>query len=353
MVTGLITPLVALAGMYIPDYFPPLPPTLFIMLGASAVSTLSVPPAVLLLASSTNTNAQLVFDAGLAVFPLRVVHLIQPKPIDSDFISDEIFALDTLRTISDSAWQSVVHPLMDSVPIVVVDTRTTSPAIVVEIARMLNPARRRKAVFIVDHDGSRPAMDAVVGPNCQPAVQYVAVDKVALLLRSMTRRTRFQSKAEHEDKRFGFLMTIPNHWSKIPLTNQFMRDGGRLAVRSKHGATLNVSCGAPDSNMPQDRSERNDRILHFLKSSFVKGAVNRSAFIPARDDLNVAGGQVLTPAGSHGIISIVRDGIEYAIQYAIPISAPFSTVEEVNDLVLSFRFVDQPDSPLFRDPEAE
>ena len=70
------------------------------------------------------------------------------------------FEVDNLRLLGPHSWRDVVHRISGSVPIVVLDTRLASPAVVEETERMIQEPFRDKTLFVVADDGSAPSITA-------------------------------------------------------------------------------------------------------------------------------------------------------------------------------------------------
>ena len=133
------------------------------------VSWNCVPPTVLFLTTSSWENAWYMMRLKGAVFPLRIVALLDPERV-APFLST-LFSMDNLRTVDGSVWRSVVHPLMDLVPVVVLDTRVPSPGVVHEVERVLaEPRRLAKTVFMTGPKGESPALDKASIPASPEAL---------------------------------------------------------------------------------------------------------------------------------------------------------------------------------------
>lgn len=156
----------------------------------SAVIGLSIPPAVLLLGSSKSATALLWDELEKALYPLRVVALIDPQ--DAHWTVQRNIAFDNLRTKKQNHWRSIVHPLMDLSLLVVVDARVASPAVVEECIRVMqSPDRARRAIFVQADNHDRPAIDAISFDYPQPQgidealglLRFVSVNNVLSIVR--------------------------------------------------------------------------------------------------------------------------------------------------------------------------
>jgi len=116
------------------------------------------PPAVLILAKSSQETADLVRMVSMAVHPLRVVALLDTKRTGRDMGTFSLFT-DNIRTDSDREWQKVVDILLESVPAVILDTRTESPPVSHEVAKIINSQRLKQTLFIVGPLGEAPALE--------------------------------------------------------------------------------------------------------------------------------------------------------------------------------------------------
>jgi hypothetical protein len=177
-----------------------LPPTLTILISSlvlGPIISLSIPPAVLLLGSSSTGTARLMEEIDEAIYPLRVVALIDPQ--GAHWTVRQNIAFDNLRTKRQDLWRSVVHPLMDSSLLVVVDARVASPAVVEECIRVAkSPNRVGRSLFVQGENQERPAIDAISFDYPQPAgvsevlgsLVFVSVSGVPSLVRRMFEERR-------------------------------------------------------------------------------------------------------------------------------------------------------------------
>lgn len=181
--------LVAACNAVSPGSILPFPYVIWVAAGLHTLSSVCLPPAVLLLSSSWADTPRLVKAVGEAVFPLRAVHLLdtyldQQVP---DRYRHETLSAGSLRTYNPQKWRVVIDRLTEVVPVVVLDTRIDTPALLEEAGKLLAAGRARKTVFVVNEDGSSPTLERLRPP---PAGPFVAVreEEVGRLLRSLTRR---------------------------------------------------------------------------------------------------------------------------------------------------------------------
>lgn len=155
---GAVLLVLAVAGVFF--YFWGIQPEFYATLG-QIVIPLGVlvlflrPPLALVL---TTTTGGLMEGIAQSLFPFRAVALLDGKRVGP--VSFFSLQTDNLRTIFESDWEGVVRRLIDTVPLVIVDTRVASDVLIFETGLMLEPARRHKAIFVICDDGSAPTLTA-------------------------------------------------------------------------------------------------------------------------------------------------------------------------------------------------
>jgi hypothetical protein len=114
-----------------------------------------LPPTAIVL-GSTSDSGELLAITAQQFFPFRVVSLLDGKRLGSAIFLHKI---DNLRTMRDSSWRNAVHRLAQISPIVIVDARMKTPAVIEEIEHMLHEDKVPKAAFVVNDDGSAPGLE--------------------------------------------------------------------------------------------------------------------------------------------------------------------------------------------------
>ncbi len=187
LIAAALAPFEVLGGACLPEWFPPLPPW-FATLGILVASYLATPPAVLLLASSRKANIGMIFDADMATAPMSLVHLIEPDSESLAASDIDFVRFNSRRTVKDDRWRDAVDVYMDMVPIIVIDTRIASPAIVHETKNLLASERRRKTLFIVGENKEQPALEAAAGEDARLlSFVKISVDDLGTILRKLSR----------------------------------------------------------------------------------------------------------------------------------------------------------------------
>lgn len=122
-----------------------------------------LPPSILLLGTSRHECVTLRHKLERGLHPYRVVVLLEPFSANSSIHSlfvRNLFEWDNLRT-STKKWKSVVHPLMDIVPAIVLDARVPTPGVLEETRRILAEGFISKTVFLVEDNTNAPVLDAL------------------------------------------------------------------------------------------------------------------------------------------------------------------------------------------------
>jgi len=158
----------------------------------------TMPPTVMLLASSGPAGKGLLANLKLAIFPGRTAALLRSSidsfaqnVIDVDHATESYISDDNFRTSGDD-WQSVVQELLDFAPLIVLDARVVNPAVAWEVGHVMRSDLRRKVVVAADHCGATPALVAVLGAKWKdqyPAAVVRADDLVPYVRRVLGSRT--------------------------------------------------------------------------------------------------------------------------------------------------------------------
>ena len=100
----------------------------------------------------------------------------------------EDFSHNNLRTPDNVDWRTVVHPLMDMAPTIVIDTRIPSLAVVEEIKRMVQNSGLSKCIFVTRDCGDSPALDAAVSEQAvRVALNTVSADELVPYMKNLNR----------------------------------------------------------------------------------------------------------------------------------------------------------------------
>lgn len=114
-----------------------------------------LPPTAIVLASSSPASGKLLENTARQLFPFRVLSLLDGKRLGPTIFAGKT---DNLRTIMGRSWRAAVHRLIEITPLVIVDARLATPPVCEEVRHMLDARRVVKAIFIVNDDGSAPAL---------------------------------------------------------------------------------------------------------------------------------------------------------------------------------------------------
>src|SRR5436190_11323385 len=112
--------------------FPPLGWFVIVMTSLTTLLWMLRPPSILFLGPSNWRTKRLYLELKSRTAGLRMVALLNRGDRPDDRLGpgeSVLFEADNWRTRNDQDWQSVVHFVMDRVPLVIVDTRFPSPAV--------------------------------------------------------------------------------------------------------------------------------------------------------------------------------------------------------------------------------
>lgn len=133
------------------------------LLHLNAFVLYGMPPSVLLLGSSRWESVRLFNFIERGIYPYRVVVLLEPSQAEPSRHSSHHwmhFEVDNLRILGPHSWRDVVHRISESVPLVVLDTRLPSPAVVEETKLRLQQQFRDKTLFVLTEDDKAPSIEA-------------------------------------------------------------------------------------------------------------------------------------------------------------------------------------------------
>lgn len=130
-----------------------------------------VPPAALVFSSSTNRQLRWALTLKGLIRGRRVISLLDTAYMRPEPSLDDVWAVvsrrsltltDILRTSDLNNWHAGVRELIEITPIVIVDTRVCTPALLFEASTMLAPQNLYKAIFVIGDDGACPVLETLL-----------------------------------------------------------------------------------------------------------------------------------------------------------------------------------------------
>lgn len=172
-----------------------------------------------------------------------------------------------------------------------------------------------------------------------------AIDTIAALLDLISERRQGSSEpTQYTNMEYGFSFTIPAEWLKQRLVHQFSSTGGQVAISHKsHKATFNVSVGPPDRPECRAKETKAGAVRDFISRAPGRiGDVAVSTSTPIGGESNTVCAEYtgqrdirgISVRTKEGLISIIHDGLEYAIQW----SATSEYEDQVKAIIASFKF---------------
>lgn len=159
-----------------------------VLLHLNILTLYATPPSVLLLASSRWESVRLFNLIERGIFPYRVVVLLEPSqttPWRHSAHHFLHFEVDNLRILGPHNWRDVVDRMAERVPIIVLDTRLASPAVVEETCQIIQKPFRDKTLFVVAEDGSAPAIAATGSAISLPEYRFARLGDVVGALKDL------------------------------------------------------------------------------------------------------------------------------------------------------------------------
>jgi len=138
-----------------------------------------IPPTILLLSTSRNESDKLIWkiERSTGILP---VHLLGEERYPDT---------ESFRTPREK-WEAVVHGLIDSVPIVIVDTRVITTAVLKETSWILTRGMIHKTVFVAGERQYSPVLNALLADELEHTILRLTVvteEDLLLLLKHMTK----------------------------------------------------------------------------------------------------------------------------------------------------------------------
>jgi hypothetical protein len=93
------------------------------------------------------------------------------------------FGVDNLRQHGGADWRMTFALLSESVPVLVMDTRTPSPAVLDEIRRIIAGPLCEKTLFVIAEDGSAPALQTACPDVCLGDLQAARISEIVARLK--------------------------------------------------------------------------------------------------------------------------------------------------------------------------
>jgi len=191
--SSLLAMLGAVGIVLLPDRFEPLPVSLFSQLtfGLCVISFVYLPPSILLLGVSDQTNAGLYYEVMCAALPLKLVHMLN----DFNFGAIHGGPLNYFRyrALPIADWKAVISDLMLMAPIIVMDIRIVTKPVLDEVNMILSLGLCDKTIFVINQNGSSQVLDLIRNTTDQSVlpINTIRSDQVISSLRSMKYRLLF------------------------------------------------------------------------------------------------------------------------------------------------------------------
>ena len=161
-----------------------------------------IPPTAVVFSSSTDKQLRWALSLKQLAGGRRVISLLDTgymkskrnlRDLWATFTRHAISLMDVLRTIETENWQYVVKELVKVAPIVIVDTRVCTHALLFEAATVATNEYAHKAIFVSEDDGSCPVLERLVVNGSVPSdllVSVVRQNELAPILKRLVKSPR-------------------------------------------------------------------------------------------------------------------------------------------------------------------
>jgi hypothetical protein len=151
----------------------------------SRLSAILRPPGILLLASSKSWNYKRITSFLRPVTFYQIIYLLRGSPENTsrkffDYIIDrQVDEMSNRYIVSDETWKTTVFPLLDIVPVIVIDATYLNKAVADELSRILeDPELLRKSLLFIP-DGPFHMQNMTWGIDTYKFVKCESIDEIS------------------------------------------------------------------------------------------------------------------------------------------------------------------------------
>ncbi len=167
------------------------------------------PPAVFFLGSS-QYGQQLFRSVRSKAKGYRVISFLQPSP---NFASVLDHMMDGYRTGRSVDWTQIVRPLVETIPLLVLDTRDDDSSGVIEEARwLIQPHLRNRVLFVSTDTGTLPVLDAVDKSITRSDLHITTPQNCAQAIRDRLQAIEVAALTEAPQKRNKSMESVRRSW---------------------------------------------------------------------------------------------------------------------------------------------
>lgn len=185
--------LAMLLAMFHPAASDPYARLFMTIISLTLLSIFTEPPTALILASSRSPNASVVASwLGKALFGGLVFYFLRPGREEVADTSSYYFGTDAItqeglsnrRTLDDMAWSTIVYPLMELVPIIVVEASVVDGPLELEIQRLTErPSLQKKVIVVAPEAGKCSSVVARIPYNLAGTTSLLNMQQAARSMR--------------------------------------------------------------------------------------------------------------------------------------------------------------------------
>lgn len=185
-----------------PGTFNIFPVNALLLMAIMLMSLPLIPPTAVVFSSSTDRQLRWALSLKKLAGGRRVISLLDTgymnsrwniRDLAATFIRHAITFMDVLRTMETENWRYVVQELIKFAPIVIVDTRVCTHALLFEASTVATNQYAHKAIFVSEDDGSCPVLERLVvngSVRSDLLISIVKEDELGPILKRLVRSPR-------------------------------------------------------------------------------------------------------------------------------------------------------------------
>lgn len=175
----------------------PFPVSALMLISVLSLMQVPIPPVAVVFSSSTDSQLRLALSLKKFTGGRRVISLLDTGYLNIKPRINDVWAItllrsgsltDVLRTSNPNRWQAVVRELIEISPIIIVDTRVCTPALLFEASTVLTADSGYKAIFIRADDGTSPVLEQLLSEgniSSDSRLRVVKESELGELLRTL------------------------------------------------------------------------------------------------------------------------------------------------------------------------
>lgn len=259
---GMISLLAGIFGLFsamlvflFPDSFPKIPIPFLLSISILAIVRQLSPAFFLYLGKSEPDVIYLFGKIKRRIQPFKIIHMLEGGQFGA--IASGELEFEGYRSRNQENWKTVVAEYMETIPVILIDTRHATESTMFELEHILHKNLQFKTIFISGEFGETPAIDLIEKKynnfSIKKSLRIVSVIEISNILGQFTKNVLegnaphlpgyteiFTSRGDHtknyfHNKEYGVFFEIPPQWrfedTIKPLT--FFGPNGALGINNE------------------------------------------------------------------------------------------------------------------------